>query len=121
MSPQSSETDFEPIHRARIGNHEVVSPRMPLIQANCGHFESVFKSLLEKNSSHLILDLKAVPFMDSKGLEWLIELDNDVKSKGRHLKLVGLNDLCRDILMATRLINVLQVYDDLHGAVKDSL
>ncbi len=55
--------------------------------------------------------------LDSAALELMIDIHDTLMSQGGALKIVGLNEVCRDILLATRIINVLFVYKDINEAI----
>jgi hypothetical protein len=44
-------------------------------------------------------------------------MHEELRDQGNRLKIIGLNDVCRDIFFATRLIH-LHVYQDIHEAIK---
>jgi anti-anti-sigma factor len=56
--------------------------------------------------------------MDSAALEVLVRARRALEERGGTLKIVKLNDVCRDILLVTRLLNEFQVHDDLHEALR---
>jgi anti-anti-sigma factor len=56
--------------------------------------------------------------MDSAALELLLDTHEALARRGGILKLVNLNEVGRDALVATRLAGVLHVYEDLHQAVR---
>ncbi len=55
--------------------------------------------------------------MDSEALELLVRMHEELRNRDNILRIIGLNDVCRDIFLATRLI-YLHVYDDIHEAIK---
>ena len=59
--------------------------------------------------------------MDSEALEFLLRAHEDLKNLGGILKIVCLNSVCSDILLATRLSNVLNIYEDVHDAIRSRL
>ena len=63
------------------------------------------------------MDCKAVGYMDSEALELVVRMHEELRNQGNRLMIIGLNDVCRDIFFATRLI-YLHVYEDIHEAIK---
>ncbi len=61
----------------------------------------------------IIMDLKNVPYMDSKGLESLIDAQELLKKKGGDLKIAHPNPICKDILIATRLTEHFEIFEDM--------
>jgi anti-anti-sigma factor len=105
------------IGTTRVGENTLVTPKDSLIDKNSEALETLINQLLTQQKTHIILDCKAVSFLDSKALELLLQKHEELKNRGGALKIIGLNAVCQDILCATRLINVLNVYDDIHKAV----
>jgi len=103
---------------AKVGNHMVLSLKESFTWENCDHLEMTVSDLIDQNKSWIIIDFKSVPFIDSRALEILLRLNITLKQRGSLLKMIGLDSVCRDILMATRLINVFHVYEDIHQAIR---
>lgn len=102
----------------KVGASNVLTPRKTLTFENCETFHELVNGFITQNQTRIIIDCKTTPFIDSKALELLLQLHNTLKTKGGTLKITGLNSVCRDILLATRLINVLHVYEDIAEALR---
>jgi len=107
------------IGMAKVGTCTVLTPREPLTHLNCDKLEELLQEFIQKNKIQIVLDLKLVPFLDSKALELLLAVHEQLHELAGGLKIIGLNELCRDILLSTRLIHVFHLYDDLHQAIVD--
>ena len=66
----------------------------------------------------LVLDLKAVPFVDSVGLEYLLDLQERFAEKLGRVKLTNLNENVAKILEVTRLDSTFERFEDVSEAVK---
>jgi anti-anti-sigma factor len=106
------------IGMAKAGPRTVLTPRESLTYKTCDSLRAVFDDCLAESKIEIVLDCKAVSFMDSKALELLLTIQDELRPRGGMLKLVGLNAVCRDIFLATRLINVLHVYEDIFAAIR---
>jgi anti-anti-sigma factor len=104
--------------QAKGGSRTIIPLKEALTHQNCAALEAAFVEAIQNNRSEIILDCKALAFMDSKVLELLVRMHEDLKKRGGALRMVSLNDVCRDILTATRLINFLNIYKDIHGAIR---
>ena len=102
----------------RGGARSILPLKKTVTHQNCAELEAAFQECIENNKTEIILDCQALTFLDSEALELLTRMHEEAKSSGRELKLISLNDVCRDILIATRLINTLNVYKDIHGAIR---
>jgi anti-sigma B factor antagonist len=121
MPESVSEIKSSLVGTTKVGASTVLSPKDSLIDKNCEALEAVFNGLLGQQKTDMIVDCKAVSFLDSNALELLLRMNDELKNRGGELRLIGLNPVCRDILFATRLVNVLHVYDDIHKAVVSSV
>ena len=96
----------------------VITFKESLTHQSCERLEAKFQESLDQGKNEIILDCKSIAFMDSVGLELLVKMNEDLRIQGGALKVVCLNDVCRDILLATRLINTLNIYKDIQDAMK---
>jgi anti-anti-sigma factor len=106
---------------SKQGQRVILSPRGSLTCENCEEFRGKIEHSIKQGKTEIILDCHALSFFDSEGLELLLRTGEEMENKGGSLKIVGLGDVCRDILIATRLMTFFQIYDDIHGAIRDGL
>ena len=66
----------------------------------------------------LVLDFEAVPFIDSAGLEYLLDLQEKFAEKVGRVKFANLNENIAMILNITRLDNAFEQFKDVPDAVK---
>lgn len=118
MTANDANGDTGEFVTAYVGTNTLISPKAALTYENCKELEETVNACVEQNRLALVLDCKAIQFMDSEALEKLVELHDKLLAKGGDLKIAGLNTLCRDILMVTRLINVFNVYADVPEALR---
>ena len=102
-----------------VGGRTVLTPQKSITHQNCEELKDLFSDIINQNKTEIILDCKSVKFLDSEALELLTKIHDELKNRGGVIKIIGLDAVCRDILVATRLINVLYVYDDIHKAIKN--
>ena len=103
---------------AGAGSRAILAPKESLTYQNCEELETMFNDSLSQHKTEIILNCKAVAFMDSEALELLLRCHKELRNREGRLKIIGLNAVCRDILTATRVNSVLDVYEDIHQAVK---
>lgn len=72
----------------------------------------VIDELLARGQTKLLLNLAAVPVLDSSGIGAIIKSFTTAKKDGGKLKLVNLSRLARQLLSITGLLSVLEVFDD---------
>jgi anti-anti-sigma factor len=118
MAGSDTEKQQSEITIKKVGASSVIIPGESLTYQNCKELEDLIKGLIGQNQTRIILDCKNAPFIDSKVLELLLLLHNELKNRGGAIKITGLNAVCRDILLSTRLINVFFVYEDIAEALR---
>jgi len=105
-------------HVATVGVNTVVTIRDSLTHQTCEELQKTFNEVVTKTRNRVVLDFKAVPFIDSQGLELLLTMHETLVNSGGVLKIASLNAVCRDILVVTRLITLFRVYGDLSEALR---
>ena len=117
MSYRPETHDPEEIGSNKIGGRTVLSPEHSITYENCSEIEEQIEDAIQRRKTEIILDCKLVEFLDSAALEMLVQTHTGLTGRGGVLKIIGLNEVCRDILLATRIINLLFVYKDMHEAM----
>ena len=112
------ETIPSKIGKGEAGTMTVLAPKESLTYQNCKELEATFNECINQYKNKIILDCEGIFFIDSEGLELLVRIDEKLRKGGGILKIVGLNDVCGDIFVATRLINIFFVYKDIHEAIR---
>ena len=105
----------------QLGNHTIVTLKEPITYQNCKELEDCIEGVAGKSQTAIILECKAVGYMDSAALEMLLRLQEKVRERGMQLKIVSLNAVCRDIMIVTRLINQFTVHASVQEAIKEPL
>jgi len=100
------------------GARTILTPKESLTHQNCKDLEAMFNEAMNQHKTEIILDCKAVSCMDSAGLELLVQVNDKLQERGGILKIIALNDVCKDIFIATRLISIFPVYENIHEAIK---
>jgi len=75
-------------------------------------------SLLQQGRKAILVDLGAVPYMDSSGLGTLVAAYTTVRRQDGALKLLNLTKRLHDLLVITKLANVFDCFDDEAAAVR---
>jgi len=99
----------------------VVRPEGPLKGDDAEAFKNRMTRALGESLGRCVVDASAVQFIDSKGLEALVEVNEAVSQTGCLLKLCGTNDTVREVLELTQLASQFDQYDDLNSAVRSFL
>ena len=103
--------------RQRQGTVDVIRCAEALIEEHLDQLSGLLAACLETGQPRAVLDLHMVPLMDSSGLEKLLDAREQFERVGGGLKLAAPNDLCRDILACTGLLDQVEVFSDVKTAV----
>ncbi|MDF1590193.1 MAG: STAS domain-containing protein [Desulfobacterales bacterium] len=102
-----------------VSSRTVLTPERSITHENCPDIKQSILAAIEADKTEVILDCKNVGLLDSAALELLLQTHNELRSKRGALKIIGLNQVCQDILAATRLNNVILIYKDIHEAIRN--
>ncbi len=109
------------LHEQQHGAVTVFKPEGPLSEGAVAPFTTAVRAGTIKSMGRVVLDLSAVPFVDSTGLEALMDLTDLVGHGGRSLKLCGVNKTVQQVLELVELASFFDLYDDANGAVRSFL
>ena len=109
------------ITEQRHGAVAVLKPDGPCIQEQA---QSLNESALPKARplmGRLVVDLSASPYVDSLGLETLLDLADEVDKCGQTLRLAGVSATVREVLDLTGLTGRFEFHEDTNLAVRSFL
>ncbi len=96
----------------------VLGPDGALTQDDADQFKGHLTHALSDSSGRVVVDMAAVPFIDSRGLEVLVEANDVLADGGRSLKLCGINETIREVLDLTGLALRFDHFDDTNSALR---
>jgi len=99
------------IEQIQHGTVLVLVPGAALVEEEVEEFAKRVRECFQGGNVKVVLQMNNVPFIDSAGLEALLALYGEALGMGGEIKISALTDIGRDILRATRLNNVIEVYD----------
>lgn len=108
------------ISATKVGQSTVLAPPGALTYKNCEELEAMFNESINQHKTEIILDCKDVSCLDSKALELLVRMHEALKNQGGILQIIGLNAVCNDILLVTRLAHIFNVCKNIHEAIKNT-
>jgi anti-sigma B factor antagonist len=79
------------------------------------------RALISKGQKKILLNLQAVPYIDSSGLGELVSAFTAARKEGGDLKLLNLTSKVHGLLQVTKLYTVFEVYDDEEAALRSFL
>jgi anti-sigma B factor antagonist len=75
-------------------------------------------SLVNQGKKKILLNLEAVPYIDSAGLGEIVRTYTSISRQGGRLKLLNVSKRIQDLLVITKLITIFDSYDAEDEAVK---
>ena len=109
------------IQEEKKGAVTVLRPVGPLTQADVDQFKSRLMQVRKESLGRFVVDASAVAFIDSNGLEALVDVNEELGHSGQSLKLCGLNETLREVLNLTDLSSLFESFDDVGSAVRSFL
>ncbi len=103
------------------GAVRVLKPRGPLSGPDAEEFKAKAGAIASETMGRVLIDASGVPFVDSRGLEVLLELSEQLGQSGQALKLCATTETVREVLDLTELSGQMEFYEDVNGAVRSFL
>lgn len=105
----------------RQGAVTVLKPLGPLCQEDAELFKKRLSDALNESLGRCVVDASAVPYVDSLGLETLVDLTEMLAQSGQALKLCATNDTLREVFDLTELTSLFETFEDVNSAVRSFL
>lgn len=109
------------IEEQRQGAVLVVRPRGPLTAEHAPTVAARLREALTRTLGRFVVDASDVPFVDSGGLEMLLEVSEELSESGLTLRLCGVNETLREVLDLTGVGSHLEQFADSGDAVRSFL
>jgi anti-anti-sigma factor len=109
------------LREQKCGAVHVLRPEGPLKGEDAQSFRDRLIQLINSSLGRCVVDASAVPFVDSQGLEALVEAGDELSGTGQPLKLCGLNETVRQALELTELAPRFELFADVNTAVRSFL
>ena len=109
------------ITEQRSGAVTVLKPEGPILEADAAAFKQKLMNTLGGSLGRFVVDMSAVPYVDSKGLEALVEVTEEMGRSGQALRLCSPNKTMREVLELTALASMFDHFEDTNTAVRSFL
>lgn len=109
------------IEELKQGAVTVLRPKGALTEAEADAFASRIRHAIAATLGRVVLDAGAIPFVDSKGLETLVDIAEELGDSGLSLRLCGLNETLREVLDVTGTSSLFEHHEDATSAVRSFL
>lgn len=105
----------------RQGAVTVLKPRGPLVQKDAEALRQKGMDTIAATLGRVIIDASAVAYLDSEGIEALLDLADELSSAGQTLKLCAVNETIREVLDLTEVASEFEHFEDVPSAVRSFL
>ncbi len=109
------------IQQHNHGAVTVLMPIGPLCEEDADAVKTRTIEASSRNLGRVVVDASAIPYIDSRGLEVLVEVAEALAQGGQALKLCGANDVLREVAELTDVAPLLEQFPDVNAAVRSSL
>lgn len=109
------------IGEQRFGAVMVLRPVGSLAQDEVQQFKSRLADAMVRSLGRVVMDASGVTYVDSRGLEVMVEASDALSQSGRALRVCGVNELLREVLDLTELADRFELYEDTNAAVRSFL
>jgi len=99
----------------------VVRPSGPLAGPDADTFKTAIQGFVRENLGRVIIDASGLPYVDSKGLESLADIAEELALSGKGLKLCAANETIRQVIDLTGLGPQFEHFEDTNSAVRSFL
>lgn len=106
------------IEEQQHGDVTVLKPQGPVIGTDVDQLSDHITKVLDGNCHAMVLDASRVTFVDSRGLEALVDATEELIRHGQVLRLAGVSETLKEVLELTELASLFEQYDDADAAVR---
>lgn len=109
------------ITEQRQGAVTVVKPQGALALGDAEQFKARVQDVLTRSLGRMVIDAADLAYVDSRGLEVMVELSDQLAEGGRAMRLCAANDTLREVLELTNLAERFEQFPDVNTAVRSFL
>ena len=109
------------IQEQRHGAVTVLKPKGALTETEITQFRQHLGRVMSSSLGRVAVDASEMPFVDSAGLEALLEATEQMSRSGQALKLCAANETVREVLDLTELSSQFEHFEDVKTAVRSFL
>ena len=105
----------------RVGTVDVIVPHGPLVDEDAESFIEKMMAKLDAANPRFVLDMGDVPYLDSRGIEGIVDAALDLQQRGGRLRMAAASGTCREVLELTGQSGRVEFFDDAQNAVRSFL
>ena len=109
------------IQEHRHGAVVVLKPLGPLCLNDAEIFRQRIFEVMAKSRGHFVIDVSAVPYIDSQGLEAMVDTSEVLSQSGQSFKVCTVNNTLHEVLALTGFASHFESYEKVTDAVRSFL
>lgn len=109
------------INEQRQGAVTVLRPKGALVLDDAEVFRNRVGEVMTRSLGRFVVDMAEVPYVDSRGLEVLKDMSEQLSEGGRLLRLCSTNETVREVLEITDLSESFEFFADAMSAARSFL
>lgn len=109
------------IRKTKIGVISYIEPEIPIANEAVQELRKIIEDCYKENEFKIVINFRSVPYIDSEGLELLLDILGEVRKKGGSIKISDPNPICNDIFIATRFDAIFELYSSTDRAGRSFL
>lgn len=106
------ETDLQVINAVTV-----IKPGGPLAKADAEEFKGLVIEAKGSTPGRIVLDATSVAFVDSRGLEVMLDITEEMQRDGQVLRIAESNETLREVLELTGIAHEFDFHQDVESAL----
>jgi len=106
------------IREHRHGAILVLTPVGPLLEADAEQFRRRVRDAITETMGRFVINAESVPFVDSAGLEAILDAADLCADAGQVLRLSAVNDTVREVLELVGIAPLVELHEDAAHAAR---
>lgn len=98
--------------RTRQGAVDLIRGDQPMVSQTLEELTGLLDRCIGQRQPRIVIDMTSIPLVDSCGMELLVDCQRQSIARGGCIKLASPTQLCREILKATNVIAMFEVFDN---------
>jgi anti-anti-sigma factor len=99
----------------------LIQPFGPLVGNDATACRNEAQEAIKESLGRIVLDMAGVSYVDSVGLDCLLDISEKMEKSGRTLKLCSVNDTVRQVLELVELAPRFEYFEDANTATRSFL
>ncbi len=109
------------IEEKRVGTVDVLTPAGPIVDEDAEDLIATMNNKLNSPNARFVLSMEKVPYIDSRGIEGLVDSSENLMGRGGRLRVAGVTATCREALELTGQSEKVDFFDTVQDAVRSFL